>query len=71
MGTNIGYASSEGGPILIADVRAIQHWGGCEKGDYDRCCEELEKRGNPLGCQIQILSEDAIIWDIVGAGTSF
>ena len=41
----LGTVSSEGGPFLLADARAIRAWHGGDSNDYDELCKALDAAG--------------------------
>lgn len=59
---NIGYVSTEGGPLLIVDFKSAPGWIGIE-GDYERVIELLNAGKNNDGIQVEIGGEPAVIWE--------
>lgn len=65
--------NSEGGPFLIADGEIAQMWRGCEERgtDWQRAFDRLMQDPRLMAVEIEIGSEQGIIWDAFGAGTAF
>jgi hypothetical protein len=61
------HISSEGGPLLIADVDALRNWSGCYdvSDDYSRACGAIRSEG------IGVLGDRILVWDIEGGGTAY
>lgn len=61
------HVSSEGGPLLIADVDALRNWNGCSDtgDDYWRACYATGSPG------IGALDDRILVWDIEGGGTAY
>ena len=70
---NLGYVSSEGGPLLIADSAIAQNWLGATfdtQDDYQRACEIFDAEPEVQGKLLTIANGMGLIWDMGGAGTS-
>ena len=70
---NLGYVSSEGGPLLIADAAIARNWQGAtldNVDDYQRACEIFDADSEVQGEFIPIAESRGLIWDMGGAGTS-
>ena len=60
---NIGYVSTEGGPLLIVDFKSAPGWTGIE-GDYQRVTDRLNAGKNNYGIQVEIGGKPAVIWEM-------
>lgn len=62
----LGYVSTEGGPLMIADLRVAAKWsgGGGGASDYERACRALEAGPAVPGAQIDVDGATAVIWDM-------
>ncbi len=61
---NVGYVSTEGGPLLIVDFNAAPGWSGVEGSDYQQVSELLLAQQEPPGLQIEVGGEPALIWQM-------
>lgn len=70
VGGRLGFVSTEGGPLLIADRALIGQWSGADGPDYDRACDLLEaeleasEQARGLLVEIAIGEGTAALWDI-------
>jgi len=62
---SLPHVSSEGGPIILGDFKALRSWRGIA-GDYDRACLLVEQT-NPAS--IDVAGVNSMVWDFGGAGT--
>lgn len=68
---NVGTVSSEGGPLLIADVSIVRSWQGADDEDaYEHACEILTTVPKAEGKTISIANGTGLLWDMGGQGVS-
>lgn len=62
----LGCVSTEGGPLLIADLSAASKWSGLdgEPSDYDRLLGQLQGAGDPPGLQIDLAGIPVVVWQM-------
>src|SRR5688572_18491134 len=65
---DLPHVSSEGGPIILGDFKAVRAWRGASDAsdDYEKACQLLE-RSNPS--PLVFGQTEAVIWDFEGPGT--
>jgi hypothetical protein len=63
---HLGHVSTEGGPLLIADLHVAANWAGAEGAarDYERAREALEAGPAVPGVQVDVAGATAVIWDM-------
>jgi hypothetical protein len=59
---NLGYVSTEGGPILLIDRDGVGEWSGTDGDDYHRACTLLDEGDD--GSEITIGSHRGLLWDM-------
>jgi hypothetical protein len=65
----LGYVSSEGGPLLILDAIDAASWTGVEGPDYERACGLLDSNPGLEGLLLSVGDESSgVIWELNGAG---
>ena len=62
----VGTVSSEGGPFLLADGRAIRVWRGVQTRDYEKLCDELSAAAPTWGIAVTVDGRDAVAWEPEG-----
>jgi len=69
---HLGNVSSEGGPFLIADARALRGWRGAadDARDYKDVCRALDAAGPSWGIPWRVDDLAAAIWEAEGEGTA-
>lgn len=71
----IGCVDSEGGPLLVGEVRLVRQWRGVEDeggdGDYARACEFFDAHPEAQGGKLSLGEGHVIVWEMAGAGTAF
>jgi len=66
----LGFVSTEGGPLLIADRAVLGGWSGADGPDYDRACDLLEEaldaddQAQGLLVEVPIGESSALLWDL-------
>jgi hypothetical protein len=62
----LGYVSTEGGPLLVADRVSAAAWRGASLGgtDYSRACELLEVGHGTAGGSLALGGNEGIVWDM-------
>ena len=62
----LGYISTEGGPLLIADRLVALNWRGAsgDGADYERACKQLEINTDRAGAEIRIAGAVAVVWNM-------
>jgi hypothetical protein len=58
----LGYVSTEGGPLLLIDRDAVSSWFGIEGDDYDRACRILDQR--EVGGEIPVGEHRGLLWGV-------
>ena len=59
----IGYVTSRGGPLLLADLDAAKGWTGAP--DNARAVTALNRVGKPPGAFVTVARAKAFVWDVV------
>src|SRR5438132_5533412 len=59
----LGSVSTEGGPVLLADLDGVGRWQGIDGDDYARACAQLDE-SHATGFELTLGSRIAAIWDI-------
>jgi hypothetical protein len=67
---HVGTASTEGGPFLLADARAVRAWHGGASNDYEDLCKALDAAGPTWGLAWPLGTHDATVWEPEGPGTA-
>jgi len=62
----VGTVSSEGGPFLLADGRAIRVWRGLQTRDYEKLCDDLSAAAPMWGIAVTVDGRDAVAWEPEG-----
>jgi hypothetical protein len=62
----LGYVSTEGGPLLVADRVSAAAWRGASLGstDYCRACELLDIGPGTAGGSLALGENEGIVWDM-------
>jgi hypothetical protein len=62
----LGYVSTEGGPLLVADRVSVAAWRGASLGstDYNRACELLDVGPGAAGGPLALGENEGIVWDM-------
>jgi hypothetical protein len=68
--SHLGVVSSESGPLLLVDVRLLEHWGGTATGDYERVCQQLDERPQVPGLEVDVGGGTAVVWELSGGGSA-
>lgn len=71
MSIYLGFVSTEGGPLLLADATVARKWRGIEEdeADYQRAVDFFDERPLLQGGVIDIDSNSGILWELGGAGS--
>jgi hypothetical protein len=64
---NLGYVSTEGGPLLLIDRDGVGEWSGIDGDDYARASTLLDEGAG--GSEIAVGSDRGVLWDMP-AGTA-
>jgi hypothetical protein len=62
----LGSVSTEGGPLLVADLSVALTWRGTDGDgrDYQRACDLLERDPFARGTFIEVAGREALLWDM-------
>ena len=61
---HLGTVSTEGGPLLLADLEDLRLWGGTDTNDYSRANEVLDRQAVPPGAVLSLGANTALLWDM-------
>ena len=59
----VGYVSTEGGPLLVGDYKVLTKWNGCETEDYDTLLEDCMA---PEDCIYNVEKQEIVVWEPEG-----
>lgn len=64
----IGYINTEGGPLIIADSKAINNWDGIDGDDYEQLCSVYDSDLSLEGFPVAFKDYSSITWELDGGG---